>query len=619
MSTQEKSINLAVGQNINYDDVIIQLHNFGYERQSEISSFGQFSAVGDTIKIYCCFDPNPIAIEFWGNNIESIYSFSLAKKNKIEKYQKIHITENHLRLPGIKIKPGDFVVHEDHGIGIYKSKVKKQLAESYRQFYSIEYLNGDNLYVPESAKNKITVYQGVGRRQPRLSRLGSPVWQKTKKKVEQSIIHLARELLEVYAKRELVEKDRVIKIDKKWDRKLAESFEHIETPDQETAIAEIYADLEKSTPMDRLLIGDVGFGKTEVAIRAATQVINNGFQVVILAPTTILSRQHYKTISKRLQDFPIKIAELSRFVSAEKQKEVEGDLSSGSIDLLVGTHRVLNTNLRFKRLGLLIIDEEQKFGVKGKEKLKTLKTDVDVLSMSATPIPRTLFISLSGIRQISVIKTPPKNRRPIVTKVEQYNDSKIIGYIKRELKRGGQVYFLYNDVKTIQAKNKKLKKLLPEARISFAHGQMSENDLATVMAGFAAGDIDVLVCSTIIENGLDIPQANTLIIEDADRFGLSQLYQLRGRIGRGLDQAYAYITFKKKLVGNAYKRLSALAEKTDLGSGFDIAFSDLEIRGGGNILGRQQHGNMEELGLILYTKLLEQAVKRIKKNKDIAV
>lgn len=617
MSTKNTEIKISVGDGIKYDEVIIQFHNFGYERVDKVFAWGQFSTVGDTIKIFSSVETNPVAIEFWGNQVESIYTYTLIDNKKNKKISSIEIPDNNLYFEKKIISPGGLIVHEDHGIGIYKGKILKSINNKNKQFFKIEYANNDSLFVPENMVAKITIYQGIGRRHPRLSRLGSPVWKKTKKKIEESILLLARELLQVYAKRKLIKKNQKIIIDKKWDKKLADTFEHIETPDQETAIAEIYSDLQSENPMDRLLVGDVGFGKTEVAIRAATQVINNGMQVIILAPTTILSRQHYKTISKRLVDFPIKVAELSRFIPADQQKQVLEGVSAGSIDFLIGTHKILSSKLKYKNLGLLIIDEEQKFGVKDKDDIKSIKSDVDVLSMSATPIPRTLFISLSGIRQISTIKTPPKNRKPIITKVEKYDEGKIKEYIQSEINRGGQVYFLHNDVKTIQSRTEKIRKIFPDINVAYAHGQMSENALASTMAGFAAGEIDVLVCSTIIENGLDIPSVNTLIVENTDHFGLSQLYQLRGRIGRGIHQANAYFTYKNKLEGNAFKRLESLAEKTELGSGFDIAFSDLEIRGGGNILGREQHGNMEELGLILYTKLLSQAVSKLKAQKLI--
>jgi len=611
MSIKFQKLKLSIGQKIKFDEVIIQLHNLGYERVEHLNNFGQFLVTGGLIKIYSAAVINPVIVDFFGNQIEKIYSYNLATNTKIDNLQMIDIPDNIIEIDGNLIRYGDLVVHVNHGIGIYRGKILKKINQKIKEFIAIEYLNGDYLYLPLNIIDKITKYLGVSRRVPRLSRLGSIVWEKTKKKVEASIWALAKELLEVYAKREIIKRKRY-HIDWDWDQKLRATFEHFETPDQERTITEIYSDLEHGIPMDRLLVGDVGFGKTEVAVRAAAQVISNGAQVAILAPTTILSRQHLVTIAERLKDFPVKVAELSRFVSQEKQKGIIEDLSLGKIDLIVGTHRLLKQDICFRNLGLLVIDEEQRFGVKDKERLKGLKNDVDVLSLSATPIPRTLFIALSGIRQISIIKTPPAGRISIQTHVEKYQVERAKEYISRELKRGGQVYFLHNDIKTIEAKAKEFERYFPKAVVAIAHGQMPEEKLATTMAEFAAGGIDILFCSTIIENGLDIPTVNTLITEDADNFGLSQLYQIRGRIGRGKNQAFAYFTFKKNLVGNAYKRLQILVEKTDLGSGFDIAYSDLEIRGGGNILGRQQHGNMEELGLILYTKLLNQAVERLK-------
>ncbi|MEI8060744.1 MAG: DEAD/DEAH box helicase [Candidatus Berkelbacteria bacterium] len=609
-----KTLKIENGQSMKIDDLIIGLHTLGYERVEHLTNFGQFSVSGGLVTIYSSANFYPITLDFFGNQIDQIYSFDILTNYKKEKISSLEIADNKIKLDENIVKPAELVVHIDHGIGIYRGRILKKLGAKCQEFLAIEYANGDFLYVPEKVIAKLTKYLGISRKTPRLSRLGSTVWEKTRKKIEESILALAKELLLVYAKRELITRPKY-KIDLAWDKKLKATFKHIETPDQERAISEIYQDLELGRPMDRLLIGDVGFGKTEVAVRAAAQVIENGGQVAILAPTTILSRQHFVTITDRLKDLPIQVAELSRFVKRQDQEKIVAGLKSGKIDLVVGTHRLIKSDIAFKNLGLLIVDEEQRFGVKDKEKLKGFKNDVDILSLSATPIPRTLFISLSGIRQLSVIKTPPAGRRPIETKIEKYDVKKIEEYMLLELNRGGQVYFLHNDVKTIEARAAEFRRIFPKANIAVGHGQMPEEKLSQVMADFAAMKIDILFCSTIIENGLDIPTANTLIVEDADNFGLSQLYQIRGRIGRGENQAFSYFTYKKNLVGNAYKRLQALAEKTDLGSGFDIAYSDLEIRGGGNILGKEQHGNMEELGLILYTKLLNQAVGRLKSKK----
>ncbi|PIU24347.1 hypothetical protein COT12_01575 [Candidatus Berkelbacteria bacterium CG08_land_8_20_14_0_20_39_8] len=611
MSTDK--LKLELNKSMKIDELITLFHNFGYLRVDYISTFGQFSVSGGLVKIYSSSNNSPITVDFFGNRIDEIYTFNLADSTKKEKLDYLEIPNNKIKSDDNVISLGDLVVHIDHGIGIYRGKILKKHLNDYREFIAVEYANGDFLYLPEKVISKITKYLGVSRKTPRLSRLGSNVWEKTRKKIEESIYALAKELLLVYAKRELITRPKY-RIDREWDKKLKDSFVHKETSDQERAIDEIYHDLELGRPMDRLLIGDVGFGKTEVAVRAAAQVIENGWQVAILAPTTILSRQHFVTIGDRLKDFPIRVGELSRFVKKNEQNKIISELKSGKIDLVIGTHRLIKSDIIFNKLGLLIIDEEQRFGVKDKEKLKSLKNDVDILSLSATPIPRTLFISLSGIRQLSVIKTPPAGRKPIVTRVEKYNLENIKQYILNELKCGGQIYFLHNDVKTIEARAAEFRQLFPKAKISVGHGQMSEEKLSSVMADFVGRKVDILFCSTIIENGLDIPTVNTLIVENAENFGLSQLYQIRGRIGRGVNQAYAYFTYKKNLVGNAYKRLQALVEKTDLGSGFDIAYSDLEIRGGGNILGRQQHGNMEQLGLVLYTKLLNQAVKKLKNN-----
>ena len=597
-----------------YDEVIIQLHNFGYERVTDISFFGQFSVKGSIIQFWSADYSDPISIDFFADNIEKIWLYNLQTKNKIENINEVNIINNKIISTDGEIRIGELVVHIDHGIGIYQGIINKKIGTKVLKYYLLEYANGDELFVPLDKVEKISKYLGISRSHPRLSRLGSKVWEKTKDKVKESIYKLAKELLQVYAQRELIKRP-AYKIDFDWDKVIKSSFKHKETPDQEKALKDIYSDLEKDIPMDRLLIGDVGFGKTEVALRTAVQVIRNGKQVVLLAPTTILSRQHCATLKKRLEDFPIKIAELSRFVTKNNQSDIVNDIKNGAVDLAIGTHRLLSSDIKFKNLGLLIVDEEQRFGVKDKEKIKKITHAVDVLSLSATPIPRTLFMSLSGIRQMSAIKTPPKGRKAITTKIEKRDDKNILEHLKFEIDRGGQVYFLHNNVATLQAEANKFQKLLPKARIDFAHGQMTEDRLSEVMSDFATGEIQVLFCSTIIENGLDIENANTLIVDESERFGLSQLYQIRGRIGRGENQAFAYFTFKKRPEGNAFRRLQSLVENSDLGSGFNIAFSDLEIRGGGNILGREQHGNMEEIGLVLYTQLLNLAVERLKSAK----
>ncbi len=597
-------------------ELVIQLEEIGYRRSEEITASGEYKLTGDILAIYPTTEINPYLVSFFGNQIESVVAYDKNFENKVENKQSLQIEPNILGYSdGSKSKPEDYVVHVDHGIGIFRRIGLKKVGQEHKPYIFIEYLNNDYLYVPTKEIDRVSPYIGVGRRHPKLNRLGSVVWQKTKQKIYESAIKLARELIEIYAKRELIKRT-PYRLDLETEELIAKTFPFQKTPDQAKALADIELDLEKSVPMDRLICGDVGYGKTEVALRAAAQAAANGYQTVFLCPTTILAEQHFANFSRRFEGTAIKIAKLSRFQSESEQVSVLRGLEAGAIDIVIGTHRLLSSDVMFKSLDLVIIDEEQRFGVKQKEKFKKISERLNVLILSATPIPRTLFMSLSGIRDISEINTPPKGRRSIDTKVEKFDQKIVHEYIERELKRGGQVYFLHNRVETIIPVRQSLQREFPRSRVEIVHGQMEEEQLANTMAEFSLGKIDILVCSTIIENGLDLPNVNTLIVEDADRFGLSQLYQIRGRIGRSDRQAFSLFTYKKELTGNAYKRLQSLAENTELGSGFNIAMSDLEIRGGGNILGREQHGNMEAVGLVLYSKLLKQAVDKLKTIKN---
>ena len=617
-SNYNQNLKLFAGQKIKLFNFLEQLTNAGYERITEIESPGQYSVFGDAITVWPVNHYQKIRIDFFGNIIESIYRIeTLPTGRQVQnlkfKIQKIGLQPNILILEGGEvIKPNKYVVHIDHGIGIFKSLGMKHINKEIKQYIYIEYFNNSFLYLPIGLKSKITSYIGVGRRKPKLNKLGSGTWQRTKQKAYESVIVLTKELLLIYAKRELIER-KPYKIDRHWDKEIKESFGFTETPDQDKALSDVYSDLIKKSPLDRLICGDVGFGKTEIALRAVVQSMANGHQAVLLCPTTILAEQHYANFSARMKNLPVNIAKLSRFYNKKQQAEVLLGLEKGSVDFVIGTHRLLSRDIIIKNLDLIIIDEEQRFGVKQKEKFKSLREKINVLTLSATPIPRTLFMALSGIRDISEINTPPAGRKNILTRISK-NDQKIEKeYIARELLRRGQIYYLHNQVQTIEAKASQLRKDYPKAKIEVAHGQMGEKQLAGTMNNFAAGKIDVLVCSTIIENGLDLANVNTLIVEEADRFGLAQLYQIRGRIGRSVKQAYCLFLHKEsKLSADAYKRLSALAENSFLGAGFNIALSDLEIRGGGNILGREQHGTMEAIGLVLYTKLLKQAVDKLK-------
>ncbi len=508
---------------------------------------------------------------------------------------------------------GDYVVHIEHGIAIYRGLARLDLGESEREYLVLEYDKGDKLYVPTYQVDRVARYVGVGDQPPRITRLGTADWERVKQKARKAVEDIARELLGLYAERE-VAKGHAFGPDTSWQAALEAAFPHVETEDQIQAIEDIKRDMESDRPMDRLLVGDVGFGKTEVAIRAAFKAVMDGKQVAVLVPTTVLAQQHHNTFRERLKPFPIVVEMLSRFRSASKQEKILKRLQGGEIDVIIGTHRLIQKDVTFKDLGLLIIDEEHRFGVKAKERLKQMRTTVDVLSMTATPIPRTLHMSLTGVRDMSAIDTPPDERLPITTQVAERDDELIRRAVLRELSRGGQTFFVHNRVATIEYTAERLRRLVPEAIFAVAHGQMPEDRLAETMLAFAAGDIDVLVCTSIIESGLDIQNANTLIVDNADMFGLAQLYQLRGRVGRGALRAYAYFLYNKhrELAEDARKRLQTLMEATDLGAGFRIAMRDLEIRGAGDLLGSRQHGHISAVGFDLYTRLLAQAIKELK-------
>ncbi len=507
---------------------------------------------------------------------------------------------------------GDFVVHQAHGIGQYIGIEKLAVGEIKRDYLKIRYQEGAFLYIPTNQLDLLQKYIGTEGKAPKVNKLGGSEWAKTKSRVKESLRELAGELIKLYAKRK-AETGNAFSVDTVWQRQFEELFPFDETDDQLKCIDEIKKDMESARLMDRLLCGDVGYGKTEVAIRAVFKAVMDGKQVAYLVPTTILAQQIYENFKKRMTDFPVTVDVLSRFRTAAEQKKIVKSVKTGSIDILVGTHRLLQKDIEFKDLGLLVVDEEQRFGVTHKEKLKAIKPNVDVLTLTATPIPRTLHMSLVGIRDISVLEDPPEERYPVQTYVMEHNQELIRDGLIRELARNGQVFYLYNRVRGIELKAEELKRLVPEARIATAHGQMNEKELEDVMYGFINGEFDVLVCTTIIESGLDMPNVNTIVVEDADRMGLSQLYQIRGRVGRSNRLAYAYITYKKDkaLSEVAEKRLQAIKEFTEFGSGFRIAMRDLEIRGAGNLLGPEQHGHMETVGYEMYCKLLEEAVQEI--------
>ena len=516
-----------------------------------------------------------------------------------------------------ELKVGDYVVHENHGLGIYRGIEKVEANKVTKDYMKIEYGDGGILYVLATGFDVIQKYASQdAAKKPKLNKLGTKEWTNTKTKVKEAVDVVAKDLVELYARRQSKE-GFVFSKDTVWQKEFEELFPYEETEDQLSAIADTKADMESGRIMDRLICGDVGYGKTEIALRAAFKAVTDGKQVAVLVPTTILARQHYDTFTHRMKDFPIKVGMLSRFRTAAENRQTIQDMKKGMVDIVIGTHRLLSKDVEFKDLGLLVVDEEQRFGVTHKEKIKQLKEDVDVLTLSATPIPRTLHMSLAGIRDMSLLEEPPGERLPIQTFVCEYNEEMVREAIVREISRNGQVYYVYNRVNNIADIAANIAKLVPEANVAYAHGQMNENELESLMMDFMNGEIDVLVSTTIIETGLDISNVNTIIIHDSDKFGLSQLYQLRGRVGRSGRVAYAFLMYRRDymLKEVAEKRLNAIKEFTDLGSGFKIAMRDLEIRGAGNLLGRKQSGHMEAVGYDLYCKMLNEAVMKLKGNK----
>jgi transcription-repair coupling factor (superfamily II helicase) len=512
-----------------------------------------------------------------------------------------------------QLAPGDYVVHIDHGIGRFHGLARMSSDGVEREYLVLEYAAGDRLYVPTERVDRVSRYIGAGDQAPHLSRLRTPEWQRTKNRVKESVAEIAQELIDLYALREVTPGFGFAE-DSLWQQELEASFPYVETPDQIEAIMTVKEDMEKAKPMDRLICGDVGYGKTEIALRAAFKAVMNNKQVAILVPTTVLAQQHFLTFTERLQTFPLRVEMLSRFCPPGKEREILEGLANGTVDICIGTHRLLQKDVTFKDLGLVIIDEEQQFGVVQKEKLKQIRKEVDTLALSATPIPRTLHMSLTGIRDMSMVGTPPEERLSVQTYVGAYDAALVRQVILRELERNGQVFFVHNRVQSIALAARQLQDLVPEARIAIAHGRMPEEQLEKVMTDFISGKYDILVTTTIIQLGLDMPNVNTLIVDRADRFGLSQLYQLRGRVGRGANQAYAYFFFdrRKRLTPQADKRLRTIFEATQLGSGFAIAMKDLEIRGAGNLLGVRQSGHIAALGFDLYCQLLAEAVEELK-------
>lgn len=603
-------------------ELIRRMADLGYERTQIVSGKGLMSVRGGIVEIWPVNTEVPYLIEFAGNVVSEILPRPKTEERSKPKPSKGHSIE--------KLSMGSYVVHIDHGIGIFRGIIvednelgnsKLEIQHSLKnstEFFRVEYASArpggepDILYVPVDQRDRLSPY--VGFETPHIHRLGGSVWEKTKRKVKEETEKLARELLALYAKRHITERAPHTG-DTGLEQDVISRFPFQETVDQLKAEEEIMADLARNQPMDRILCGDVGFGKTEIAIRAALRVIASGKQVCLLAPTTVLAAQHERTLNDRFAHTAISVGMLSRLTSQHEEKKILHDLQTGTIDCVVGTHRLLSKDIAIKNLGLVIIDEEQRFGVKQKEALKNLRTEVDVLSLSATPIPRTLQLTLAHVRDISFLKTPPSNRLAIHTFVLPYTQKTIAEALRRELERGGQIYFLHNRIETIGAVKQKLEKLLhtSKPRIGVMHGRMKEHEMIKVMNEFREKKIDILLATTIIENGLDISSANTLIVDDATLIGLAEAHQLRGRVGRSSTQAFAYFLYKPRhMTEKAADRLQALQDYADLGAGYDIAMRDLEIRGAGNILGREQSGTINKIGLNLYYQMLAEAIEEIK-------
>ena len=626
-----EAIKIYKDEDINYNSLTMELTEYGYERCKRISEPGDYSMRGSVIDIFPPTFEGPVRIELSDNKVVSIKSFSIASSETLEehamviilpklglypkkkKMKRVELGEKAPLESFIDIEPDDYVVHVDHGIGIFKGFRKIDFKGEPKDHVVIEYAEGDKLYMPIEEMHLIQKYVAFEKRPPKLYKLGGKAWKNAKEKAKKGIYSLALDLLEVNAMR-LKLRGFAFSKDMDWQARFEEKFLFQETPDQARSSKEVKKDMESQKPMDRLLCGDVGYGKTEVALRAAFKAVMDDKQVAILVPTTLLAEQHFITFKERMQDFPIRVEMISRFRTHGEVAEILRDIEDGGADIVIGTHAILRKGVKFKDLGLVIIDEEQRFGVKDKERLKRMKALVDVLTLTATPIPRTLYMSLMGVKDMSIIETPPQDRLPVDVKVLEYDDSEVKKAISREKKRGGQVFFIHNRVEGIEKIATRLLKLVPGVRISVAHGRMYSKELERVMRQFIKGTIDVLVCTVIIESGIDIPNANTLIVNRADRFGLADLYQLKGRVGRFKNKAYAYFMVPKGRVisSESERRLKAIERYRELGSGFKIAMEDMEIRGAGNLLGPQQHGYISAVGFDLYCRMLRDVVNDVK-------
>ncbi|PIP20288.1 MAG: transcription-repair coupling factor [Candidatus Omnitrophica bacterium CG23_combo_of_CG06-09_8_20_14_all_40_11] len=628
-TTMFKSLKLYTGATISLGNILATLVDFGYKRQETVLEEGDFARRGEIFDIFPFAFELPIRIELNMDEIASIKTFNpvdgipvwehkmliILSVKKVHAFKTATFTEDLPVESFVDLNIGDYVVHTQHGIGRFLGLDKIKVGDKYKDHLVIEYDQQEKLYVPVDQMHLVQKYIAFQVRRPKLYRLGSKEWLKAKERARRGVRKLAWELLSLQAMRISVS-GFAYSLDTDWQKQFESTFPYTETPGQIKATQEVKADMESPKPMDRLLCGDVGYGKTEVAMRASFKALMDNKQVVYLVPTTILAEQHYQNFSSRLRDFPINIQMLSRFKTKAQQEEIVRGIAEGAVDIIIGTHRLLSDDVKFKDLGLVIIDEEQRFGVRAKEKLKALRLTCDVLTLTATPIPRTLYMSLMGAKDLSVINTPPQNRLPIKTIVVEYDEDLIRQAILRELNRKGQVYFVHNRVQDIERVKEKIVRLLPpNIKIAIGHGQMPAHALEKVMLDFLKAQIDVLVCTMIIESGIDIPNVNTIIVNNAHHFGLSDLHQLRGRVGRFDKPAYAYCMVPKKemLDTDAKRRLQAIQEYSELGAGFKIAMEDLEIRGAGNLLGVEQHGFIAAVGFDLYCRLLREAISNFKK------
>jgi len=627
-----ESIKIYKGEKLDYKALAAKLVEYGYERRAMISETGDFSMRGGIIDIFPPTFEGPVRIELSGNTVESIRSYSLLSSETLEEHamviilpklgiypKKKKITDLGEKIPlasFVDIQLNDYVVHVDHGIGRFKGFKKIKYGEEEKENIVIEYADNDKLYVPIEEMHLIQKYVAFERRPPKLYKLGGKMWKTAKERAKKGIYSMAFELLELNAMRSRLAGFQFSK-DAEWQVQFENNFPFKETPDQLRSTIEVKKDMEFAKPMDRLLCGDVGYGKTEVALRAAFKAVMDNKQVAILVPTTLLAEQHFITFKNRMKDFPITVEMMSRFRTQGEIKRILKGAKEGAVDILIGTHAILRKNMEFKDLGLVIIDEEQRFGVKDKEKLKKIRLMVDVLTLTATPIPRTLYMSLMGVKDMSIIETPPQDRLPVEVIVSEYDDNLIKKAILFEKKRKGQVFFIHNRIQGIEKVADRISGLVPEAKVAIAHGRMHSKELEGVMKEFMKGTIDVLISTVIIESGIDIPNTNTLIVNRSDMFGLADLYQLKGRVGRFKNKAYAYFLVPKGhvLSRESGRRLEALERYKDLGSGFKIAMEDLEIRGAGNLLGKEQHGYISAIGFDLYCRILREAVDGLNKSK----